>query len=186
MRVDPPDRNRRHQPAKNRKLARPHLPVKNLVREGAGYKGKKASLWPDTLHEWCLIGSAVSQEIDGAERKRAVLETCPFGSQGQPALLPSGAEVPNRLGRTVKHLHRILPEAEVWIRRHHAAAFWVVYQRRYIIRNHTETLSSKRRGGRRLSRPFRAHEHNTPILNRDGAIMKASHPSHPPQKSEHR
>src|SRR5260370_28630330 len=109
MRVDPPDRNRRHQPAKNRKLARPHLPVKNLVREGAGYKGKKASLWPDTLHEWCLIGSAVAPGIDGAERKRAVFETCPLGSQGQPALLPSRAAVLKRPPRTVKDLHRILP-----------------------------------------------------------------------------
>src|SRR5260370_34011796 len=109
MRVDPPDRNRRHQPAKNRKLARPHLPVKNLVREGAGYKGKKASLWPDTLHEWCLIGSAVAQERDGAERERAVLETCPLGSQSQPALLPSGAEVRKCLGGSVNNLHRIPP-----------------------------------------------------------------------------
>src|SRR5260370_224181 len=186
MRVDPPDRNRRHEPAKNRNAAGSDLPVRNVVREGAGYKGKRASLWPDSLHEGCLIGSAVAQEIDGAERKRAVLETCPLGSQGQPALLPSGAEVRKRLGRTVKHLHRILPEAEVWIRRHHAEAFWVFYQRRYIIRNHTETLSSKRRGGRRLSRPFRAHEHNTPILNRDGACMKACHASQPQQKAEHR
>src|SRR5260370_658866 len=92
LRVDPPDRSRRHQPGKNRKLARSHLPVKNLVREGVGYKGKKASLWPDTLHKWCLIGAAVAQEIDGAEWKRAVLEPCPLVTQGQPAFLPSRTE----------------------------------------------------------------------------------------------
>src|ERR1700731_2970316 len=84
MRMDSPDRNCHHQPAKNRKLARAHLPVENLVRKGVGNKGKKASLWPDSLHEWCLIGAAVAQEIDGAERKRAVLETCPLVTQGQP------------------------------------------------------------------------------------------------------
>jgi hypothetical protein len=47
--MDPANRNRRRQPAENRKLARPHFPVKNLVREGVGNKRQEASLWSDSL-----------------------------------------------------------------------------------------------------------------------------------------
>jgi hypothetical protein len=96
-RMDPPDRNGSYQPAKNGKLAPSHLAVENLVRKRVGYKRKKASLWPDFLDERGLIGAAVAQEIDSAKWKRAALETRSLVSQSKPALLPSRAEVRERL-----------------------------------------------------------------------------------------
>src|ERR1700687_6241836 len=111
MRMEPADRDRRHQPAKNRKLVRAHIPVKNLVCKGVSYEGKESTSMWHRLHVRGRIRPAITQDINGAKRKQTILEARPLSPKSETPLLRTRGQPRERFRRTIELLYRIRPEA---------------------------------------------------------------------------
>ncbi len=154
--MDSPDGNRRCNFPKKRKLASPQIPIQDFIGVGFSYKRDQCILRPDVFYTRCRFRSSISQNINGAERERAVLK------------------------------HGIRPKTKMRIGGHDTEHPFLFGQRDNVIGKDRAALLRERRRGCRFARPFRAHESYAAIFESDGAGVQTSDSAQPQQKPENR
>ena len=184
--MDSPDGNRRCKFPKKRKLASPQIPIQDFIRVGFSYKRDQCILRPDVFYARCRFRSSISQNINGAERERAVLKTCPLSSECETPLIPFRTQMRERVRGPIEHFHGIRPKTKMRIGGHDTEHPFLFGQRDNVIGKDRAALLGERRRGCRFARPFPAHESYAAIFESDGAGVQTSDSAQPQQKPENR
>ena len=184
--MDLTDRNGRHQSAKHRKLARAHLSVEDSIGVSVGHQRKKSTLRPHSFQVGRRIRTALAQNINGPEWKRAAFEQSPLVPKVEAPLIPIRDESGKRLRRTIEHFHRIGPKRKVGIGWHDVKRALSLYERGNVVRKNSITVSREGCCSCRFSCPYRADEGYTVIFESHGAGMQTGNTTQPQQKSEDR
>src|SRR6266581_2201196 len=116
--MDSPGGNRRCNFPKKRKLASPQIPIQDFIGVGFSYKRDQCILRPDVFYTRCRFRSSISQNINGAERERAVLKTCPLSSECETPLIPFRTQMRERVRGPIEHFHGIRPKTKMRIGGH--------------------------------------------------------------------
>ncbi len=146
--MDSPDGNRRYKLPKKRKLASPQVPIQDFIRVGFSYKRDQCILRPDFFYARCRFRSSISQNINGAERERAVLKTCPLSSECETPLIPFGTQMRERVRSPIEHFHGIRPKTKMRIGGHDMERPFLFDQRDNVIgKDRAALLGERRRSG---------------------------------------
>ena len=103
---------------------------------------------PDFFYARCRFRSSISQNINGAERERAVLKTCPLSSECETPLIPFRAQLRKRVRGPVEDSHGIRPKTKMRISWHDMERSFLFGQRDNVIgKDRAALLGERRRSG---------------------------------------